>query len=724
MSSSSSKRKTASGGYVDSSDDEYDEENALRQIPLGQSTNKRPKSSSSSALPPVYVKPTFPRFQFPGSDSSIKSFSGCATSALEPATSSQATGSMGPDMPTPMHPASFVNREATSARNPQTSDTVRLNEATGTKLHQAQTDNIRIRSNIAIERQLNLLTASIEEGKKQEEERYMDISNKLEQVLATIHRIENSASSTASNGPAVPAPGTSTVNMEAPNPKPTPELASIVSRVVKTWKERSGKKGGPHENGVKEHARVAFYHMQKITAARLIRPYFEDEHGEPDTLPAFALDPTTGYCQPYPHWKAPFTKQVPWIPTYIKRFRATIPKDNSDLSQILRDLTDEQIVILLHDGPWRTAVLKWSEMRKTPEEIEGMRSQARRYKRIERKTAVRKSYIVKIPSLQGDIWEHLGHSGFMSGEESDSEGGLTTMRPSYRGTLVNNIYGAIDVAEGKRVRARLGPNARIPTRRVSVVKCPIPQLDRSKDDKAAPILIAFCSLSKGWRDANPDELQRSAHLIDFNVTIKPSIDDFLSEHPTDHELDEQHPGSHAVEGENGLDVNDPGTAPRNPYGGGGVADSDIDPQLLWGENQSQADIVVPAAKGVSQSFYRFKKNSNGTGATEGDAYDPDTPYPETGEAGSSSHRMPPPPTLDEQRSNLNLDQLDLHSWEMVGPAPKKRGRPRKETTNVEVVKRKTRARASEAEQSGEHNGEVTQVRKRGPGRPLGSKNKK
>ncbi|KAG8684462.1 hypothetical protein FRC11_012067 [Ceratobasidium sp. 423] len=286
--------------------------------------------------------------------------------------------------------------------------------------------------------------------------------------------------------------------------------------------------------------------MQKISASRFIHPYFEDEHGEPDTLPVFALDPDTGYCQPYPHWKASLSRQVAWVPTYIKRFRATIPNDNSDVSQILRDFTDEQIVILLHDEPFKTASAKWSEMRKSPEEVEAMRSQARWYKRTERKAAVRRFYIAEIPSFQGDDLEHLAHSGFMSAEESDSG----------------------DVAEAKRICARLGPNARIPTRRVSVIKRPIPQLKPSNDDKAAAIRIAICSLGKSWRDANPDEPQQSSYLINFKVTVMPSIDNFLSEHPMNDELDERHPGFHVVgEGEDGLDVNNEGTAPCNAGNG-------------------------------------------------------------------------------------------------------------------------------------------------------------
>lgn len=126
-----------------------------------------------------------------------------------------------------------------------------------------------------------------------------------------------------------------------------------------------------------------------MAGAKTVRPYFEDEHGEPDTLPAQFVDPVTKYCQPYPHWKAPLTKQVVWIPTYILRFRSMIPKDRGELSAKLHSLSDEQIVTLLHDGPFKSAQNAWRDMKKTNEELEVMRMGARRYQRIDRVSPIR-----------------------------------------------------------------------------------------------------------------------------------------------------------------------------------------------------------------------------------------------------------------------------------------------------------------------------------------------
>jgi hypothetical protein len=95
--------------------------------------------------------------------------------------------------------------------------------------------------------------------------------------------------------------------------------------------------------------------MLAITAAHEVRPYFEDDYGNPDTLPAQFVDPNTGYCPPFLHWRAALTKQVAWVPTYILRFKSTIPNNQSELSKVLHSLSDKVIVTLLHDGAFKSA---------------------------------------------------------------------------------------------------------------------------------------------------------------------------------------------------------------------------------------------------------------------------------------------------------------------------------------------------------------------------------
>ncbi|KAG8679880.1 hypothetical protein FRC11_003192 [Ceratobasidium sp. 423] len=116
------------------------------------------------------------------------------------------------------------------------------------------------------------------------------------------------------------------------------------------------------DNSIKEHVRSTFYRMLGIVAAKDVRPYFKDEHGELDTPPAQFMDPGW-YCQPFPHWRAPLAKQVAWDP-YIERFRLAIPNDDSELSNKLRSLTDEQIIVLLNDGPFKLGQTAWRDMKK------------------------------------------------------------------------------------------------------------------------------------------------------------------------------------------------------------------------------------------------------------------------------------------------------------------------------------------------------------------------
>ncbi|KAG9085356.1 hypothetical protein FS749_004476 [Ceratobasidium sp. UAMH 11750] len=316
------------------------------------------------------------------------------------------------------------------------------------------------------------------------------------------------------------------------NPSPTPELIDIVSKVVSEARGRIGKKkGGTDDNSCKEHARNTFYRMLGINAAREIRPFFEDEYGEPDTLPVQFLDADTGYCRPFPHWKAPLTKQVAWIPTFILRFKSTIPNDRSELSNVLWNLSDEQIIILLNDGPFKSAQAAWRDLKKTNAEIEVMRSNARRYQRSDRKATIRASYIRVIPSLQGSEWEYLSQIGYMSQDESDVEVGMVTKRPKHWAKWDTNLFDAIHAAERKKAMAKPGHSPHIPPRQIKVVKRPVPQLERGTGSSKVVIRIAFCGISKSWREKNPEEFWKCAHLINARVIAKPDIDAFLVENP-------------------------------------------------------------------------------------------------------------------------------------------------------------------------------------------------
>jgi hypothetical protein len=97
---------------------------------------------------------------------------------------------------------------------------------------------------------------------------------------------------------------------------------------------------------------------------------------EPGTLPEQFMAPFTKYCQAYPHRKVWLTKQPTWVSMFMLHFCPTIPNDYSELSNCLRDLSDEQIVILLSNWPSRTTQIAWRNMKKTDTELEAMRLNA------------------------------------------------------------------------------------------------------------------------------------------------------------------------------------------------------------------------------------------------------------------------------------------------------------------------------------------------------------
>ncbi|KAG8766625.1 hypothetical protein FRC12_006749 [Ceratobasidium sp. 428] len=394
------------------------------------------------------------------------------------------------------------------------------------------------RSTIALERQLNEMTERLTDYMGSKDAQHQETQEMLARVLEAVNRMASAGSPAYASG-ATPsqstipaAPIISDSNALRSNPRPTPELANIVAKVVSEARNRVGKKkGGAEDNSLKEHARVTFYRMLGITAAKEIPPHYEDEYGEPDTLPKQFIDPDTGYCRPCPHWEAAPVKQIAWIPTYLERFFATIPNDGSELATTLRSLTVEQVVILLIDGPFKTARASWRDMKKSDEEVKAMRKYHRGYQRTERKAISRGRFIKKVPSLQGAEWEFLSHAGYMSANESDDEGGILTKRPEYRPQWVTNLFEAIRMALLETARSQPGLCPRPPRRRVVITKLPVPHLERGTGSGKFVVRIALCGISKSWREANAGELQNYTQSINFKAVEKPDICSFLAEHP-------------------------------------------------------------------------------------------------------------------------------------------------------------------------------------------------
>ncbi|KAG8697373.1 hypothetical protein FRC08_006568 [Ceratobasidium sp. 394] len=528
-----SKRKVVAGRYEDSDEETFDEVLNLASFPA-----KRGKSAAY-ALPRISIAPAgaSSTFQIPRS-ASISSHGSVPGSGVS---SARLT-------PTPEPTVINLGQEKNTTSG--------LTASSGTMAHSHITNANPVpiphtvthsRSTISMERQMNTLATAWEEYKCSNDEQHLRADAKLTCILNLVSQLAPGSlvpGSVLPGGTSDPSSSVTTpvpsLNSHLSNPSPTLELIEIVSKVAGDARNRVGKKkGGPEDNSLKEHARTTFYRMLGISAAKAIHPYFENQYGEPDTLPARFIDPETNYCQPYPHWKAPLSKQVAWVPTFLLRFRSTIPHDGSELSALLRNLSDEQIIILLNDGPFKSAQTAWRDMKKTDEELEAMRSNARRYHRAERKAIIRRQHIHAIPSLAGPDWEYLAHPGYVSQEESEDEGELVTKRPEYRSQWEINLYQAIRVAELSKTRAGSGLSLRFPLRRIEIVKRPIPQLERGTGNMKSVIRIPVCAISKSWRDTNPDDFQRYVPLLNTKVTAKPDISDFLAKHPMPtHEADQ------------------------------------------------------------------------------------------------------------------------------------------------------------------------------------------
>jgi hypothetical protein len=106
------------------------------------------------------------------------------------------------------------------------------------------------------------------------------------------------------------------------------------------------------------------------------------------------------------------------------------------------------------------------------------------------------------------------------------------------------LYEAIHAAEREKARAKPGLCPRLPFRRVEVVKRPIPHLERGTGTGKVTIRIAVCGVSKSWRDKNPDEFRKYAHLFNMKETTRPDVTSFLASHPM------VHPDDHGDDNDN------------------------------------------------------------------------------------------------------------------------------------------------------------------------------
>ncbi|QRW01093.1 hypothetical protein RhiLY_09224 [Ceratobasidium sp. AG-Ba] len=687
--------------YLDSSDDEA---TPLATTAKGKSTSYAPPRLTAAA------KPSPGRFQFPASK--------LPTRALVPSGIRSASVSSNSGCPTPS-PEDSLNTRGIPESDPvlilnSKGNVSKPTDSASSGPRKLESDKPP-RSSLALERQMNELTGTVEEFRTANNEDLKEIQSTLAAIRATVDRLEamvasaNASASAASSSDTPPLllppiyalPPPSNIKPVMTNPPLTPDLSATISKVVQETRSRIGKKKGnstPEENSIKDHTRKVFYRMLGISAAASVRGYFLNAHGQPDTLPAQFVDPDTLYCRPYPHWGVSMTQQMAWVPTYLAQFRAMVPKDHSELSKVLNGLSDEQVVILLHDGPFKTACTTFKSSQKTEPELAQLRCKARRYQRIERKVAVRSRYIKNMPALQSPDWTFLEHSGYMSADESDDEGVLVTKIPNSRSQWVTNTYRAIGVAEYLRTKGKYTPPSK-----TQIVNAPIPHLERGTGSAKMVLRIAECAISKSWRASHADEFAKSAHLVNASETTKPNVLDFL----------ERHPLSLLNHDKNNITIKEEGDAvtgatERPPH------EWEETPPIEYDGDEESAMILEvleiggPEAAGMGKGCTTsdipidpqlLGATEHGSGPSAGPSYHPESSPPPVGDilAGldsemnlsppSSTPGMPPPPPLPAMMTG-NSSELLLTSEHLavnpnqtagevsLGAIPKKRrGRP-------------------------------------------------
>ncbi|CUA74598.1 hypothetical protein RSOLAG22IIIB_11343 [Rhizoctonia solani] len=346
------------------------------------------------------------------------------------------------------------------------------------------------------------------------------------------------------------------------NPRPTKEFSDLVIKVATEYRSRVGHK----ETGNARHARKAWDDVTMLNGKPAPHPSFVDSNGNDDYFPKAFADPITGYRQPFPNYDKPMDQQTAWVPTVYERFVSTVPHDNGSVSTMLRGLSDEQILILIHDGPFSTARGNWGKRGKLGNKDE-QNSHARREKRSERICEARSLRREEVPALMGAEWDWVYHPGMMSRHVSDDEGNITVERNEGRAQWLTNFYEANDLASRRR---SVKPN-------VVLVAPSIPKLRTRRGGKVTKKLlpIGLCGFSKKFRRENSELFESSEDLLNTRLSTPPDISAFLAKYPKVDEP-ELEPNTVGLDGEAGDDLREVGAFNTGVEDEGEDADTEED----------------------------------------------------------------------------------------------------------------------------------------------------
>ncbi|QRV96761.1 hypothetical protein RhiJN_24779 [Ceratobasidium sp. AG-Ba] len=292
----------------------------------------------------------------------------------------------------------------------------------------------------------------------------------------------------------------------------------------------------PAEPLIQTHVRrSAFEVLEGVQRANNIKAPFYDAHGQHILLPPELAD-ETGHIKPYPLFVSKELKnQIIYVERFLQRFRATVPKNESEFSVVGRTIREDLLISIFINGPWNTCCQQWSVMLKDESKLAARQRQSRLLKQKMAKTGARRLLRSEIPGLAGKQYDAMFHEAMMSEEESEGEGAdkrLQIKRPIWRSKQVNAMWDAMSECT-RRQREKSSRSFQSLPRVIDMIQDDnIPEVRREGKLLSIPL---FAFLGR-WRSANRALITEKDHRLDVTLTKFPDISDFLESYQRADEL--------------------------------------------------------------------------------------------------------------------------------------------------------------------------------------------